>query len=195
MLLNQGSKRFLYQRSKRFLNQGSKTLLNQKFRRFLNQRSTRFLNQGSKRFFNHGSKRFLNQGLKSFLNQGSKRFLNQGSKRFFNHGSKRSLNQGSKRLLNQGSISFLPSKYLLVFKTSWRRLQHIFSVKSFCLPRQLEDALGDKKLLRWRYLDDVLKTRLEGLSWRRFWDKQNFYGVSVYNKFVFHKSISDGSKA
>ena len=73
-----------------------------------------------------------------------------------------------------------PSKQLLVFKTSWRhrqdmswkRLQHVFSVTIFRLPRRLvrclqsvfktssrrlEDFLEDKKLLRWRRLEDVLE--------------------------------------
>ena len=83
---------------------------------------------------------------------------------------------------------------MLVFKTSsrrlqdmsWRRLQHVFSVTFFRLPRHLEDilqnvlktswrrlqgVLGDEKLvfiltigllyIRWRRLEDVLKT-----SWR-----------------------------
>ena len=77
-----------------------------------------------------------------------------------------------------------PSKHLLVFKTSsrrledmsWRRLQHVFSVTILRLPRRLEDVLKtfsrplarrledvleDEKLLRWRRLEDVLKTCLE----------------------------------
>ena len=47
---------------------------------------------------------------------------------------------------------------------SWRRLQHVFSVTIFCLPRRLkdvlkrfswclEDVLEDEKLLRWRRLE------------------------------------------
>ena len=61
---------------------------------------------------------------------------------------------------------------------SWRRLQHVFSVTIFRLPRRLEDVLQirledvleDKKLLRWRRLEDVLKTCLEDISWRRLQD-------------------------
>ena len=57
------------------------------------------------------------------------------------------------------------SKYLLVFKTSsrclqdmsWRRLQYVFSETIF----RFQDVLEDEKLLRWRRLEDVLKT-----SWR-----------------------------
>ena len=74
----------------------------------------------------------------------------------------------------------IPSKHLLVFKTSWRhlqdmswrRLQHVFSVTILRLPRRLEDVLKtfsrplarrlqdvleDEKLLRWRRLEDVLE--------------------------------------
>ena len=82
------------------------------------------------------------------------------------------------------SAKNIPSKYLLVFRTSWRRLQHVFSVTILCLPRRLEDVLQkrledvlktywrhlarrleevleDETLLRWRRLEDVLKTYLE----------------------------------
>ena len=63
----------------------------------------------------------------------------------------------------------LPSKHLFVLKMpsrclqdmSWRCLQHVFSATIFRLPRRLEDILEDEKLLRWRRLEDVLKT-----SWR-----------------------------
>ena len=61
---------------------------------------------------------------------------------------------------------FYPSKHLLVFKTSWRRLkdrswrrlQHAFRVKVFCLSKRLDDVLQ-------RRLEDVLKT-----SWRHIED-------------------------
>ena len=62
-----------------------------------------------------------------------------------------------------------PSKYLLVLKTSlrrlqdmsWGRLQHVFSVTILRLPRRLQNVLEDEKLLRWGRLQDVLKTCLE----------------------------------
>ena len=103
-----------------------------------------------------------------------------------------------------------PIKHLLVFKTSWRLLQdmswkplqHVFSVTSFRLPRRLEDILGDEKLLRWRRFQDVLKICLEDVlktSWRQ---AKCLLGISVCNKSkyvsnesIFHKSISDESKA
>ena len=69
-----------------------------------------------------------------------------------------------------------PSKHLLVFKTSWRRLedmswrrlQHVFSVTIFRLPRRLEDISQDVLIQKivtlktsWRRLEEVLKTCLE----------------------------------
>ena len=86
--------------------------------------------------------------------------------------------------ISKDVIKSWPSKHLLVFKTSWRRLQemswrrlqHVFSVTILRLSRRLEDVfktscktswsrlqdvLEDDKLLRWRRLQDVLKTCLE----------------------------------
>ena len=78
-------------------------------------------------------------------------------------------------------------KNLLVLKTSWRRLEDVFSVAILRLPRRLEDALqrrfedalktswrhlGRQKVVTlktsWRHvlktwLEDVLKTCLEGV--------------------------------
>ena len=89
--------------------------------------------------------------------------------------------------------SWLPSKHLLVFKTSWRRLQLVFSVTIFHLPRPLQDVLEDKKNY---YTEDVLKACLEDAfktSWRQ---TKCLLGISVFNKykFVSKKSISDKSK-
>ena len=71
------------------------------------------------------------------------------------------------------------SKHLLVLKTSWRRLQHVFSIRILRLPRcledvfktsrkvlktsssRLQDVLENEKFLRWRRLQDVLKKCLE----------------------------------
>ena len=69
-----------------------------------------------------------------------------------------------------------PSKDLLVFKMSWRCLQHIFSVTVFRLSKRFEDisqdilktsrrlqgVLEEGKVLRWR--------RLQGISWRHLED-------------------------
>ena len=50
-----------------------------------------------------------------------------------------------------------------VLKTSWRRLEDVFSVTFFCLPRRLEDIIARRfASTSWRRLEDVFKT-----SWRR----------------------------
>ena len=103
-----------------------------------------------------------------------------------------------------------PSKYLLVLKTSlrrlqdmsWGRLQHVFSVTILRLPRRLKDVLktSSKRLGRrncyaegvfktsWRH---VLKTTWRHVltrswrhvlktSWRHYGDKQNTYWKYLY---------------
>ena len=87
---------------------------------------------------------------------------------------------------------------------SWRRLQHVFSVTIFCVPRRLEDVLKthcnmswrcledvleDKKLLCWRHLQDVLKTFLEDV----LETDKILLGISVSKKFkcVSKKYIFD----
>ena len=65
-----------------------------------------------------------------------------------------------------------------VFKTSLRRLQHVFSVTILRLPKRLEDVsqirLEDVLKTSWKtkncYAEDVLKTCLEDMSWRRLED-------------------------
>ena len=65
---------------------------------------------------------------------------------------------------NQANIFWSSKRLDDVFKT-W--LQHVFSVTIFRLPRRLEDvlktSLKTKKLLRWRCLEDVLKTCLQAV--------------------------------
>ena len=71
--------------------------------------------------------------------------------------------------VSSADVIKLPIKYLLVFKTcwrrlqdmSWRRLQHVFSVTIFCLPRRLEDVLKTSWKTKNCYAEDVLKTCLE----------------------------------
>ena len=99
---------------------------------------------------------------------------------------------------------------------SWRRLHHVFSV------RHLEDILQDVLKTSWKtkncYAEDVLKTSWRHVlktswrhvlktSWRHvlktLWRKAKYLlGISVSNKSkcvsnksIFHKSISDNSKA
>ena len=112
-------------------------------------------------------------------------------------------------------IWLIPSKHLLVLKTSSRyalktsstRLQH----NNLRLPRRLKDVLKTS----WRHilktcpevvlktcLEEVLKTYLED-ALKTLWRQTKFLlGISVSNKSkcvsnksVFHKSISDNSKA
>ena len=59
----------------------------------------------------------------------------------------------------------------------------------------LQDVLEDEKLLCWRLLQDVLKTCIEDVL-------KCLQGISVSskskcvsNKSIFHKSVSDKSKA
>ena len=92
---------------------------------------------------------------------------------------------------------------------SSRCLQDVFSVTILRLPRRLEDVLQ-------RHLKNVLKTlsrrlgrrknvtlktswrHLEDMSWRcleGIIETNKILGISVSNKSIFHKSISDNSKA
>ena len=72
------------------------------------------------------------------------------------------------------------------------------------------DVLEDVKLLRWRRLQDMSSRHvlrcLEDMPWRPLEDimetKQYLLGISVSNKskcasnkYIFHKSVSDNSKA
>ena len=103
----------------------------------------------------------------------------------------------------------VPSKHLLVLKTSWRclqdkslrRLQNVFSVTIFRLPRRPEDALKtswrrlenvleDKKLLRWRCLQDMSSRCLQDMSSRRFQDVYWEYLLLKNLKSVSDKSVS-----
>ena len=79
-----------------------------------------------------------------------------------------------------------PSKHLLVLKTSWRRLQNVFSVTIFRFPKRLEDVLKTSWKTKNCYAEDVLKTSWRHVlktSWRhvfktssrRLGDKQNVY--------------------
>ena len=67
-------------------------------------------------------------------------------------------------------------------------LEHVFY-----LPRRLED----EKLLRWRRFQDMSSRYLQGIletkKWRYLYLK-NLNGY-VSNKSIFHKSITDKSKA
>ena len=70
----------------------------------------------------------------------------------------------------------LPSKYLLVLKTSWRRLQHVVSVTIFCVARRLEDVLKTSRKTSCRH---VLKTFSKRLG-----DKKMEISVTKKSKCV-----------
>ena len=112
------------------------------------------------------------------------------------------------KLLDQ---MLLPSKHLLVLKTSSTRLQRNNFTSSKTFWRRLEDVLEDEKLLRWRRLENVLKTCLEDvlktcledalktcledvlkILWRQ---AKYLLGISVSNKskFVSYKTIFNKS--
>ena len=95
-------------------------------------------------------------------------------------------------------------------KTSSRRLRDVLQKRpeanlkmSWRHPaRRLKDVLEDEKLLRWKrledvweiYPEDVLKTCLENIfktSWRQ---AKCLLGMSISNKSIFYKSMSDDSK-
>ena len=117
-----------------------------------------------------------------------------------------------------GVSLFFSRKHLLVFKTSWRRLQHVFSVTIFCLPwllqevfktpwrrlgRCLEDISQDVLNTSWKtkncYAEDVFKTSFRHVfktSWRHVlktsWRQTNcLLGISVpkKSKYISNKSI------
>ena len=80
-------------------------------------------------------------------------------------------------------LSMIPANIRLgedVLKTSWRRLEYVFSVTFFCLPRRLEDVLEDEKC----YAEDVLKT-----SWRRLGKQEMFAGIALL--FLARKANSE----
>ena len=69
-----------------------------------------------------------------------------------------------------------------------------------------QGVLEDEKLLRWRRLEDMSWRYPQDMSWRHLEDvsetNKMFLGISVSskskcvsNKSIFHKSISDKSKA
>ena len=76
----------------------------------------------------------------------------------------------------------LPSKHSSWWRTYWRRLEDVFSVTFFCLPRRLEEVLKTscrhncktswKHVLKtsWRRLQDVLGRRIANTSWRSLQD-------------------------
>ena len=99
-------------------------------------------------------------------------------------------------LFNQKSLQTIEHrKHLLVFKTSWRCLQHVFSVTILRLPRRLEDVFKTSlKMSLNTCLEDVLKTYLEDVFKTSRRQTKFLLVISVFNKpkcasnkSLFHK--------
>ena len=77
------------------------------------------------------------------------------------------------RTWGRGFFSPSPANICLdedVLKTTWRRLEDVFSVTFFCLPRRLEGVLKTSWRRLPRRLQDVLGRRIASTSWRRLED-------------------------
>ena len=73
-----------------------------------------------------------------------------------------------------------------VLKTSSRRLQDVFSVTFFCLPRRLEDIIARRLAnTSWRRLEDVLKT-----SWRHFRKTYCKYAYKMSSRGLGRRKVS-----
>ena len=84
----------------------------------------------------------------------------------------------------------------VLVKTYWRRLQDVFSVTFFCLPRRLEDIIARRLAnTSWRRLEDVLGRRIANTSWRRLQEvleDENCYAEDVLenNKCLLGNMVS-----
>ena len=64
----------------------------------------------------------------------------------------------------------LPSKHFLFSKTSSRRLEDVFRVALFRLPRRLQNVFANRlAIMSWRRLQDVLEDK-KMLHWRHLQD-------------------------
>ena len=86
------------------------------------------------------------------------------------------------------SIELSKQTFVGLQDMSLRRLQHVFSVTFFRLPRRLQDVLEDEKLLRWGRFENVFKTYLEDV-FKTF--TENVYWEYLYLNNL--KSVSDKS--
>ena len=61
-------------------------------------------------------------------------------------------------------LQFVPSKHFLFSKTSWRRLEEVFSVTILHLPRRLQDVFARPlPKMSSRLLQDAFKTSSQGV--------------------------------
>ena len=96
--------------------------------------------------------------------------------------------KGSKKIFNT-----LPSKHLLISKTSSRRLQDGFTVTIFCLPRRIEDIF--KTPSRRFGIQEILtlKTSSRQKSWR---PKNSLMGRNLHlyiTNLYLERQIQDAS--
>ena len=91
----------------------------------------------------------------------------------------------SSRRLQRNNLSFYKTNaFRTSCKMSWRRLQNDF--KRFS--RHLQDVLEDVKLLRWRRLEDVLKTCLEDVFKTSSRSTNIYWGfIKTLRSFNVHK--------
>ena len=87
----------------------------------------------------------------------------------------------------QSQQTFVGTEDVFKQDMSLRRLQHVFSVTIFRLPRRLEDILGDILKTSWEtkncYAEFVFKTSWRHVfktSWRRYRDNRNAYWAYLY---------------
>ena len=100
-------------------------------------------------------------------------------------------------------IKWLPSKHLLVLKTSSTRLKHKKFTSSKTSWRRLEDILQEVLKTTWKrkncYTENVLKAswrRVLKTSWRNYGDKQNAYwghlhltNLNIYLKNIYFANL------
>ena len=103
--------------------------------------------------------------LRDVLKTSSRYVFKTSSRHVFKTSSRHVFKTSSRHVFKTSSRYVFKTSSRHVFKTSSRRLQDVFSVTIFRLPRRLEN----EKLFRWRHTGDVFKTCLEDIlktSWR-----------------------------
>ena len=106
----------------------------------------------------------------------------------------------------------VPSKHVLVLKTSSTRLQRNNFSSSKTSWKRLQDVSQRRKIvslktssrrledISWKRLEELSWRRLEDMSWRPYREKQNTYwgcnkSKYISDKSIFLKSVSGNSKA
>ena len=74
-------------------------------------------------------------------------------------------------------------------ETSWRRFEVVMEMSW----RSLENILEDKKLLRWRYLQDVFKACLQEVFKTCLQDVFKTFTGNVYWEYLYLKNLKSAS--